>query len=244
MKEIESWLDLYKEAYPDNPYFQKKNRGKKQQKKEEPVEQKKAEPKVEVDHVGDALKNIADVVALASLHKNFKVDVHFANAQQEEAAMHLLTVAEELVAPANKFKWETAKDNFVSTFSNLAQNSHSQIAHTGLTFHDSGLKETIANNAKLAKKVHKREEEPAEVAEPVQAKKESPKKAKKQEKPAEEKVEAAAEGSDAQEELAPVEEESKRPKTAAVDRKPRRKPQAPKKAKDEDDDGFKMTTGP
>lgn len=52
------------------------------------------------------MKIVADVVALASLHRNFNADVKFADAKQEEAANHLLNAAEALVAPSESFKWD------------------------------------------------------------------------------------------------------------------------------------------
>lgn len=249
---------MYKEAFPDNEYFKnlkKGKKGKKEDKKEAPAA-KKQEAAPQVNHVANALKNLADVLALVSVQQNFEGSVKFASAKHEEAAHHLSGLVNHIVNPENNFRWGLARDNLVQAFENLATKSHSQIAHTGINFHDFDADKFAADNASIeTKNFRYKKEEAVEVApKEVSPKKESPKKEspKKKEAPAahvEEEVtgtvEPAGESSDVQEgEESPVEEESKRPKTAGagVDRKPKRK--LPKKPRDEDDDGFKITEAP
>jgi len=133
MDEVLSYLNMYKESFPDNPAFASAGK-KKGQKAEEPkVEEPKA-PEVDVNKiVEDALGLVADSVIYATLNGEKGVELKGSSQNLNDSLAHILKSWNGLTEGVGS--WSKAKGAFVDTFSSLIFKSATQVGtHTSKTY--------------------------------------------------------------------------------------------------------------
>ena len=137
--EVLSYLNLYKEAFPENPAFAAPATKKKAAKGEEStkavvevVEEKAAE--VDISKiVEDALSLVADSVIFATLNGEQGVELKGCNQNLNDSLAHILKSWSGLTEGVGS--WSAAKGDFVDTFSRLISKSATQVGtHTSKSY--------------------------------------------------------------------------------------------------------------
>lgn len=119
MDEVLSYLNMYKESFPENPAFAQTGK-KKAAKTEEPAAKVEApkEPEVDVNKVmEDALSLVADAVIFATLNGGQGVELKGSNQNLDDSLAHILKSWSGLTEGVGS--WSKAKGDFVDTFSRL-----------------------------------------------------------------------------------------------------------------------------
>ena len=127
MKELEGIIDMYKEAFPDNPALASKKQKKAAAKQED--QKKEEQPSNEVDVskvVYDAYQLAADVFILASIDSARPLD--FGSTQHSEALKFVHSQA------PSKGVFKESRVAFPETYSKLFAKSQEQVLNTGLTY--------------------------------------------------------------------------------------------------------------
>ena len=163
MDEVLSYLNMYKESFPENPAFAQT--GKKKAKTEEPAAKAEApkEPEVDVSKVvEDALSLVADAVIFATLNGGQGVELKGSSQNLNDSLAHVLKSWNGLTEGVGS--WSKAKGDFVDTFSRLIFKSATQVGtHTSKTFSElhnfvstfsSTEGQTLLNQERQASPVH------------------------------------------------------------------------------------------
>jgi hypothetical protein len=138
MDEALSYLNLYKESFPENPAFA--NAGKKKAPKAEPVVVEApvvvAEPAVDANKlVDDALSFVADTIILSTLNGAQGVALSGSNQSLNDSLAYIRSAWTQLTAGAGT--WSAAKGHFVDVFSRLVFKSSTQVgSHTRQSYSD------------------------------------------------------------------------------------------------------------
>ncbi len=135
MDEVLSYLNLYKESFPENAAFASKKKGgaSATAKAEEPA--KTAEvPAVDVSKiVEDSLGLVADAVIFAILNGEQGVELKGSNQNLNDSLAHVLKAWHGVTEGVGS--WSSAKGNFVDTFSRLVNKSATQVGtHTSKSY--------------------------------------------------------------------------------------------------------------
>jgi hypothetical protein len=134
MDEVLGYLNIYKESFPENAAFATAGKKKKADAPvAEPVKvETVAAPVVDVNKVvEDALSLVADAVIFGSIRG---VSISGSNNNITEALTHLTSAWNGLNHGTGS--WESAKSNFVDTFSRLINKSGTQVAHSSKSYSD------------------------------------------------------------------------------------------------------------
>lgn len=191
MDEVLSYLNVYKESFPENPAFAA-GAGKKKgavAAEEKPAPVQPSEPSVDIQKViEDSLSLVADTVIFAALHQD-GVELKGANQQINDAIAFVAKSWSGLTDGLGT--WSQAKGAFVETFSNLINKSATQVGtNTSKSYSD--LHSFITTfSATEGQSLLSVERSPAQAAEPEVA---APTQAAAEEKPAGETAEEQKEG--------------------------------------------------
>lgn len=135
MDEVLSYLNLYKESFPENPAFAQTGKKSKAKTEEAPAKvEAPKEPEVDVNKiVEDALSLVADAVIFATLNGDEGVELKGSNQNLNDSLAHILKSWSGLTEGVGS--WSKAKGDFVDTFSRLIFKSATQVGtHTSKTF--------------------------------------------------------------------------------------------------------------
>jgi hypothetical protein len=133
MDEVLSYLNIYKESFPENPAFAAGAGKKKPAPVPEPVKEEPA-PVVDVSKVvEDALSLVADAVIFSNLSAKGTA-LSGSNHNLTDALAFLQGTWSGLTCGSGT--WSSAKATFVETFSRLVNKSATQVAHSSKSFSD------------------------------------------------------------------------------------------------------------
>ena len=139
IEEVLSYLNLYKEAFPENPAFAApatKKKGAKVEESVKPVAEVVEEKAAEVDVnkiVEDALSLVADSVIFATLNGEQGVELKGSSQNLNDSLAHILKSWSGLTEGVGS--WSSAKGAFVDTFSRLISKSATQVGtHTSKSY--------------------------------------------------------------------------------------------------------------
>jgi len=165
MDEVQSYLNLYKESFPENPAFAaagKKKGGAGAAEEKAPVAV--VTPVVDVQKiVEDSLAIVADTVIFATLHAE-GVELKGANQQVNDAIAFVAKAWNGLTQGLGT--WSQAKGNFVDTFSHLISKSATQVGTNTSQSYSDIYAFVTAFSASEGQNLLSVERSPAHVAEP------------------------------------------------------------------------------
>lgn len=135
MDEVIGYLNLYKEAFPENPAFASPTgkKGAKAPAEKAPVQETTA-PVDTTKVVEDALNLVADTVIFATLNQELGVELAGSNPSLNAALSHVLSAFQGLTNGSNT--WSSAKNTFVDTLSRLVSRSATQVGSSTRSYSD------------------------------------------------------------------------------------------------------------
>lgn len=141
MDELQQTINMYQEAFPENPVFKggaKKKAAPKQAAKQEVVEvpAQQVQPQVDIGKViEETLSSVADTVIVNYLRVKHHEEITGASPQVQDALQVLYKSFEGVVGYAHdSFNWRQAREEFVETFTRYALKSQMQVGQSKQTF--------------------------------------------------------------------------------------------------------------
>ena len=138
MAEVKTYLDIYRESFPENPAWAASGASKKpaaaKVEVEETVVAVPSEPAIDLNKIlEDALNFVADTVILGTLNGQEGVSLH-GTQNLNDALSYVRTAWTDLTAGAGT--WSAAKGHFVDVFTRLVFKSQTQVSHTSKSYAD------------------------------------------------------------------------------------------------------------